>query len=41
LSIFIPSTAPYSSIIRGWYSRPNSGRRTKWAKFHFTLKVKQ
>jgi hypothetical protein len=27
----LPSTAPHSSsIIRGWYSRPNSGRRKKW-----------
>jgi hypothetical protein len=32
LPILIPQTAPHSSssIIRGWYSRPISGRRTKW-----------
>jgi hypothetical protein len=31
LPILIPSTAPHSpsSIIRGWYNRPNCGRRTK------------
>jgi hypothetical protein len=28
-------------IIRGWYSRPNSGRRTKWTRSHPTLKVNQ
>jgi hypothetical protein len=34
LPILIPSIAPLSpsSIIRGWYSRPNSGRRTKCTK---------
>jgi hypothetical protein len=31
LPIIIPPTAPHSSsIIRGWYNRPVSGRRTKW-----------
>jgi hypothetical protein len=31
LPILIPPTAPYSSsIIWGWYTRPISGRRTKW-----------
>jgi hypothetical protein len=30
LPILIPPTAPHSSsIIRGWYSRPISGRRTE------------
>jgi hypothetical protein len=31
----IPPTAPHSSssIIRGWYNRPNSGRRAKWAQY--------
>jgi hypothetical protein len=30
---FIPPTAPHSSsIIRGWYDRPVSGRRTKWTQ---------
>jgi hypothetical protein len=33
LPIFIPPTAPHSSsIIRGWYKRSNSGRRTKWTR---------
>jgi hypothetical protein len=32
LPILIPPTAPHSSssINRGWYNRPNSGRRTNW-----------
>jgi hypothetical protein len=30
LPILIPPTAPHSSIIRGWYKGPNTGRRTKW-----------
>jgi hypothetical protein len=35
LPIRIPPTAPHSScIIRGWYSRPVSGRRTKWTQSH-------
>jgi hypothetical protein len=38
LSILIPPTAPHSSSInRGWYNRPNSGRRTKWAQSHSKL----
>jgi hypothetical protein len=37
LPFLIPPTAPYSSsIIRGWYNRPNSGRRTKWTQSHPT-----
>jgi hypothetical protein len=31
----IPPTAPNSTspiINRGWYNRPNSGRRTKWTQ---------
>jgi hypothetical protein len=33
LPILIPPTTPHpSSIIRGWYNRPNSGRRTKWTQ---------
>jgi hypothetical protein len=38
LPILIPPTAPHSlsSIIRGWYSRPISGRRTKWTQSHPT-----
>jgi hypothetical protein len=40
LPIFIPPTAPHSSssIIRGWYNRVNSGRRTKWTQFHTTTR---
>jgi hypothetical protein len=35
LPILIPPTAPHlSSIIRGWYNRPVSGRRTKWTQSH-------
>jgi hypothetical protein len=32
LPILIPPTASHSlsSIIRGWYNRPNSGQRTEW-----------
>jgi hypothetical protein len=37
LSSLFPPTAPHSSfIIRGWYNRPNSGRRTKWTQCHPT-----
>jgi hypothetical protein len=38
LPIFIPPTAPPSSwsVLRSWYSRPISGRRTKWTQFHPT-----
>jgi hypothetical protein len=32
LPVFIPAIAPYLTIIRGWYSRPNSGQRTKWTR---------
>jgi hypothetical protein len=34
----IPSTAPHSSstITRGWYNRPNSGRRTEWTQSQAT-----
>jgi hypothetical protein len=36
LPILNPPTAPHSSssIIRGWYNRPLSGRRTKWSQSH-------
>jgi hypothetical protein len=35
LPILIPPTAPHSwSIIQGWYNRPVSGRRAKWAQSH-------
>jgi hypothetical protein len=30
LPVLIPLTATHSSIIRGWYNRPNISRRTKW-----------
>jgi hypothetical protein len=36
LPILIPPNAPYSSIIRGWYNRAVSGRRTKWTQSHPT-----
>jgi hypothetical protein len=38
LPILIPPTAPHSSssIIRGWYNRTISGRRTKWTRSHLT-----
>jgi hypothetical protein len=38
LPILIPPTDPRSSpsIIRGWYNRPVSGRRTKWTQSHPT-----
>jgi hypothetical protein len=37
LPILVPPTSPHSSyIIRGWYNRPNSGRRTKWTQCHST-----
>jgi hypothetical protein len=37
LTIIIPPTTPHSSsIIRGWYNRPNSGRRTKWTQSYPT-----
>jgi hypothetical protein len=35
LPILIPPSAPHSSsIIRGWYNRPVSGRRAKWTRSH-------
>jgi hypothetical protein len=35
LPILIPPTAPHSSsVIRGSYNRPVSGRSTKWTQFH-------
>jgi hypothetical protein len=37
LPILIPLTAPHSSsIVRGWYNRPVSGRRIKWTQPHPT-----
>jgi hypothetical protein len=35
----IPPTAPHSpsSIIRGWYNRPKSGRSTKWTQWSGTI----
>jgi hypothetical protein len=40
LPIRNPPTAPRSSssIIRGWYNRPVSGRGSKWAQSHLTLR---
>jgi hypothetical protein len=40
LPILIPLNAPYSSIIRGWYNRPHSGRRTKRTRPHSTPRNK-
>jgi hypothetical protein len=35
LPVLIPPTAPHSSsLVRGWYNRPVSGRRTKWTQSH-------
>jgi hypothetical protein len=38
LPILVPPTAPHSSssAVPGWYNRPVSGRRTKWAQSHPT-----
>jgi hypothetical protein len=41
LPVLIPLTAPYSSIIRGWYYRLISGRRTKWTQSHPTPRNKK
>jgi hypothetical protein len=43
LIILIPPTAPHSSssITRGWYNRPISGRRTKWTQSHPTPRIKK
>jgi hypothetical protein len=40
LTILIPPTAPHSSsIMRGWYNRPISGRRTKWTQSQPTQRI--
>jgi hypothetical protein len=40
LPILIPPNAPQStSIIRGWYKRPVSGRCTKWTQSHLTARI--
>jgi hypothetical protein len=38
LPSLVPLSAPHSSssIIRGWYNRPISGRRSKWTQSHPT-----
>jgi hypothetical protein len=36
LRLPLPIIIPYSSIIRGWYNMPISGRRTKWTQSHST-----
>jgi hypothetical protein len=43
LPIRIPPIAPQSSssIIWGWYSKPNSDRRTKWTQYHPIKKKKK
>jgi hypothetical protein len=40
LPSLIPPTALHSSssVIRGWYNRPVSGRRTKWTQSHPTTR---
>jgi hypothetical protein len=35
--ILIQPTAPYPSIIRGWYNRAISSRRTKWIYIYIRL----
>jgi hypothetical protein len=35
---FVDCYTPTSSVIRGWYSTPNSGRRTKWTHSHPSLR---
>jgi hypothetical protein len=37
--ILIPLNSPYSSLIRGWYNRPISGRRNEWTQSHATKLV--
>jgi hypothetical protein len=39
--ILIPPSVPHSSssIIRGWYKRPISGRHTKWIQSHPTTRT--
>lgn len=41
LPSFIPPTAPPSSVIQGWYNRPNNGWHTKWIQSHLTLQIKK
>jgi hypothetical protein len=41
LPILIPPTAPHSSIIRGWYNRPTSGRNAKWTQSNITPRNKK
>jgi hypothetical protein len=42
LPILIPSTILHSSsIIRGWYNRPDIGRCTKWTRSHPTTRNKK
>jgi hypothetical protein len=38
LPILIPPTAPYSSIICGWYNRSTSARHTKWSHSYPNLR---
>jgi hypothetical protein len=41
LPVLITPTAPHSppSVIRGWYNRPITGRRTKWTQPHPTPRI--
>jgi hypothetical protein len=38
LTILTPPNSPYASVIRGWYNRPVSGRRTRWTQAHPTTR---
>jgi hypothetical protein len=38
LPVLIQPSAPCSSLIRGWYNRPISDRRTMWTQSHPTLR---
>jgi hypothetical protein len=39
--ILVPRTAPHSSssIIQGWYDRPNSGQHIEWTQSHPTPRI--
>jgi hypothetical protein len=41
LPVLIPPTAPYTSIIQGWYRRPTFGQCTKWAQRHPIPQIKK
>jgi hypothetical protein len=41
LPILIPPTAPYSTLVRGWYNRPTNSWRYKWSQAHPTRRIKK